>query len=420
LPNEVLDLPFVWRAMEWARPGGQIALALHARLLFQQGEGMSDARSAIFGALNVTGIINGSEIRHTRVWPQISAPFCLLFARNEVPPPGAGFRFVSPQLENSLNAAGAFRVDASNAEIVTSEQVVQRPEVLKILFRGSPLDLEVYSRLASQKAKPLDRFWRECFGELRGRLRFAGNGYQKLRKSSRARKRGDGQPGVPSTYLNGLPELTPDATHPLLVDASSLPRFGLPRIHDPRPRNLFCGPLLIVHKPPPAQAGRIRVLVADDDVVFNETYYGYSAKEHPDGRRLVRYLAMLVGSKFALWHALVTSGEFGFEREVVEKFVVDSIPVPPFENLAPTDLEQIDQLFEALVTDGRDSAWERVDAWVVLQYGLSRRDLQAIKDTLSFNLPFTDIPESGVKTLVLSLKSFEPPDFVEDVVNQML
>jgi hypothetical protein len=30
------------------------------------------------------------------------------------------------------------------------------------------------------------------------------------------------------------------------------------------------------------------------------------------------------------------------------------------------------------------------------------------------------LPESGVKTLVLGLKSFEPPDFVEDVVNQML
>ena len=37
LPNEGLDLPFVWRAMEWARPDGQIAFALHARLLFQQG-----------------------------------------------------------------------------------------------------------------------------------------------------------------------------------------------------------------------------------------------------------------------------------------------------------------------------------------------------------------------------------------------
>ena len=34
LPNEALDLPYVWRAMEWAKPDGQIAFALHARLLF--------------------------------------------------------------------------------------------------------------------------------------------------------------------------------------------------------------------------------------------------------------------------------------------------------------------------------------------------------------------------------------------------
>src|ERR1017187_2942470 len=136
LPNEVLDLPFVWRAVEWARPGGQIALALHSRLLFQQGEGMPEARSALFGALNVTGIVNGSEIRQTKVWPEISAPFCLLFARNELPPPGAGFRFVSPRLENTLNAAGGWRVDVSNAGMVASDQVIHRPEILKILFRG--------------------------------------------------------------------------------------------------------------------------------------------------------------------------------------------------------------------------------------------------------------------------------------------
>lgn len=390
LPNEVLDLPFVWRAMDWARPGGQIALALHARLLFQQGDGMPEARSAIFGALNVTGVVNGSEIRHTKVWPQISAPFCLLFARNELPPPGAGFRFVSPQVEDSLNAAGGFRVDASNAEMVTSAQVMQQPELMKVLFRGGPLDLEVYNRLISRKMKTLDEFWRARFGEFRGRPRFAGNGYQELRESSRIRKRGDGRPGVSAAYLHDLPELTTDPTQSLLVDASSLPKFGLCRIHDPRPRELFRGPLLIVHKSPPAFAGRIRVLVADDDVVFNETYYGYSANEHSDGKRLVRYLAMLVGSKFALWHALITSGEFGFEREVVEKFVIDSMPVPPFGNLVPKDLEEIDRLFEALVTDGSESVWERVDAWAISQYGLSHRDLQVIRDTLSFNLPFAD------------------------------
>ena len=383
LPNEVLDLPFVWRAMEWARPGGQIAFALHARLLFQQGEGMPEARRAIFGALNVTGIVNGSEIRNTKVWPQISAPFCLLFARNELPPPGSAFRFVSPRLEASLNGTGGFRVDVSNAEMITSEQVINRPEILKILFRGSPLDLEIYDKLASRKMETLVEYWRT-------RPRSTGNGYQKLRKSSEIRKRSLGEAGMPASGLSGLLELTPAAMQTPLVDPTRLAHFDLLRIHRSRPRELFSGPLLIVHKSPSSLFGRVRALISDDDVVFNETYYGYSAKEHSNGKRLVRYLALLVGSKFALWHALITSGEFGFEREVVEKFVIDTIPIPPFEHLLPTALEDIDRLFAALVTDSSDATWEQVDAWAISQYGLSSRDLQVISDTLNFNLPFAD------------------------------
>jgi hypothetical protein len=114
IPNEVLDLPFVWRAMEWGKPGGQIAFALHARLLFQQGNGMVEARAALFRALNVSGVINGAELRNSRVWPEISAPFCLLFARNQLPPIDAAFRFVTPHLEDGLNGAGTMRIDAAN------------------------------------------------------------------------------------------------------------------------------------------------------------------------------------------------------------------------------------------------------------------------------------------------------------------
>jgi len=87
LPNEVLDLPFVWRAMEWGKPGAQIAFALHGRLLFQQADGMAQARSALFRALDVTGVLNGAELRRTTVWPEITPPFCLLFARNQLHPP---------------------------------------------------------------------------------------------------------------------------------------------------------------------------------------------------------------------------------------------------------------------------------------------------------------------------------------------
>jgi hypothetical protein len=161
--------------------------------------------------------------------------------------------------------------------------------------------------------------------------------------------------------------------------------------------------LLIVHKSPPEQAGRIRVAVADADVVFNETYYGYSAHEHKDSRQLVRYLALVIGSKPAVWHALATSGEFGFEREVVEKIVIDTIPVPPFDQLPQSALDQINPLFDAVAQQDDEAAWARVDAWVAELYGLSPRDLDVIADTLRFNLPFAanrkaaQTPPSGVE-----------------------
>lgn len=382
LPNEVLDLPFVWRAMEWAKPGGQITFALHARLLFQQGEGMPEARSSIFSALNVTGIINGAELRQTKVWPQISAPFCLLFARNELPPPGAGFRFVSPRLEASLNGAGGLRVDANNAEMVESEQVSRRPEILKILFRGSQLDLEIYDQLMARKLETLE--------DLCGRLGFAGNGYQKLRPSSRIRKRGDGQPGVSANYLWDLPKLTPEAMQTILVDAAHLVPFRDKRIHDRRPRELFLGPLFIIHEAPPARVGRIRTAVSDGDVLFNQSYHGYSAKEHVEGKLLVRYLALLLGSRPALWYALMVSGRFGFEREVIEKLTLDKIPAPRFEALTLSDRQQVETLFEDVAQQNSEDAWDRVDAWVAALYGLRYRDLQVIDDSLRYNLPFSE------------------------------
>jgi hypothetical protein len=113
--------------MEWAKPLGQIAFALHARLLFQQGDGMQAARRALFGALDVTGVVNGVELRQTRVWPEIAAPFCILYARNQTPPAGAGCRFVNPRLEAPLNNAGGMRIDATNAELITSEEIAAKP-----------------------------------------------------------------------------------------------------------------------------------------------------------------------------------------------------------------------------------------------------------------------------------------------------
>ena len=390
LPNEALDLPFVWRAMEWAKLNGQIVFTLHARLLFQQGDGMPVARQALFEALDVTSVVNGVELRHTKVWPRISAPFCILFATNRTPGVEAGFRFISPRIEDSLNSSGIMRIDAVNAEAVPSQRLVETPDILKILFRGSKADFGILERIRAHGHPTLAGFWRERIGlSDRGRLRGSGNGYHMLRQSSRIRKGGDGQPGAEATYLHGLPEITVAALDEnIIVDTDSLDVFSTDRIHDPRSRALFSGPLVVVHQSPPALTGRIRVAICDQDTVYSETFYGYSPGTHSEARLLVRYIALVLGSKLAIWFALVTSGKFGFERDVVEKATLDRIPLPDFEKLTPRQRREIDSLIQGLHSG--EVSWEEVDKWVMCLYGLSQRDWRVVFDTLEYNLPFAD------------------------------
>ncbi|WP_232820705.1 N-6 DNA methylase [Thalassobius sp. I31.1] len=389
LPNEVLDLPFIWRAMEWAKPGGQIAFALHARVLFQQGDGMVDARLAIFDALDVTSVINGVELRQTKVWPEISAPFCLLFARNHPPPAGAGFRFVNPRLEKTLNNAGSMRVDTVAAEIIPSFRIAEFPEILKVYFKGTKADLGILERIRERGHPTLEEFWREVIGTTdRQHLYGSGKGYQRLIASSEIRKNGDGLPGVDASELNGLPVVSVnDLAHPL-IDYGSLQRFAGQRMHRKRDRALFRGPMLIVHKSPPANRGRIQVSVADGDTLYNETFYGYSSTKHPYGKTLVRYLALLLGSKISLWQALLTSGEFGFEREVIEKVALDRLSFPDFRELSKRQLAYVENLFDDLSSGAK--TWTDVDEWAAEIYNLNKRDLQVISDTLEFNLPYAE------------------------------
>lgn len=404
LPNEGLDLPFVWRAMTWARPGGQIAFALHARLLFQQGDGMVDARRMLFQALDVTAVINGVELRQTKVWPEISAPFCLLIATNRVPETGAGFRLINPRLESALNASGIMRIDAHSSEIVATQQLAVTPEVLKILFRGSKADLGLIERIRAKDYPTVEAFWRAAIGSSdRGRMAGVGRGYQTLKPSSRVRERGDGLPGAPAEYLHGLPDVTIEALADILIDASRLSPFQHERVHDPRDSRLFEAPITLVHKSPPADRRRITVAVSDVAAAYNENFYGYSPATFDHARTLARYLALIFGSKLALWWALVTSGEFGFEREVVEKAALDRMPVPDFRKLTPQHLDDVLQLFDA-VRESQD-AWDRVDLWVADLYGLSAIDLKIIADTLAYNLPFADSK--------LSAQSSPPPEMTE-------
>jgi hypothetical protein len=130
--------------------------------------------------------------------------------------------------------------------------------------------------------------------------------------------------------------------------------------------------------------------VSDQDVIYSESYYGYSARHHVSGKRLVRYLALILSSQVALWLALILSGKFGFEREVVEKSTIDEIGLPPFESLDAASVRKATELFDLVAREPNEVSWARVDEWVASLYGFSKRDLETISDTLSYNLPFSE------------------------------
>lgn len=387
IPNEALDLPFVWRAMEWAKPGGQIAFALHAKLLFQQGDGMPVARQALFDALDVTSIINGTELRNTKVWPKISSPFCLLFATNQLPGPAAAFRFVNLRLDDELNKSGAIRLDALGADVVPIAQLKLMPELLKVLFRGTSLDLRLLGKIREKEFPTMAHFWEREFGRIKGKSACGSSGFQTKKESSRVRITGDGLPGVDASYLHGLPELTPDTFSLGLIDLNMLKPFKHERIHDPRDINAFQGPLLIMRQSLPIATSRLSVAFSEHSIAFNESFYGYSMAGHENASVLAKYLALVLGSSTALWMILLTSGKFGFEREVVEKSTINALKIPDFNLLSEAQRLEVVNFFEQLQYG--KITWEPIDVWVASLYGLNGKDLQIINDTLTYRLPFT-------------------------------
>lgn len=382
IPDQVPDLPFVWRAMTWARPGRVLAFALHARLLFKSTPQGRRAREDLFGALSVWGLLNGADLRFTPVWPEVLQPFCLLFADNVRPPTDHVFYLSSPYFEPALNESGRLRIDPDALQPIAPARLQEVPWLLKALFRGTPLDVQLLERLTQKELPSLAEWW-----EARGLA--AGDGYQ---KSS------DEEDAGP---LLGRPELTARAKVGLVIDAASLPRFERARVHRTRDVAIYEGPLLILRESVRVKGDRAHV--SDAGVVFSESFYGYSAHGHEDGRRLVRYLCLLLHSDLFVWFNLMTGGRFGVEREVWSKQDIDTFPIVPFDRLSSEQLGDIDSLFARL--SAREPSREGLDEWIAELYGLGRHAAEVMADTLRMTLPHREnrthaagTPEPGMIT----------------------
>ena len=153
------DLPFLWRAMEWAKEGGVIALAMPGKLFGRTSGKGFEAWCAVLRSVEVTGLINGADLRWSSVWQDMKMPFCILFARNKRPESDYRFYYAAPLNEPELNGRGRFRIDYESAQPLSAALVERQPWILKTLAFGSWFDVELMEALSIVGGQTLKSFW---------------------------------------------------------------------------------------------------------------------------------------------------------------------------------------------------------------------------------------------------------------------
>lgn len=383
------DLPFVWRAMEWAKPNAVIAFALHGRLLFRRADSGAAARDSLFKALRITGILNGAALRQEKVWQNVSAPFCLLFARNNIPSPNDHFYFVSPDLEKDINQKAAWRIDYQSAHPVEFGVLTHTPSLLKTLFRGTALDADLVRRIDALLHQNVDEksdnnkitrnsairlgdYWQSDRGLFSGQGFIDNNGTQSAK----------------FILEMGAKELTAKSKAGLYIDTESLANFGRSKLLRPRAKEIYRQPLVLFSQTPGSKADSIKARICLDKtpIAYNFSFYGFSTYGHKKPQELACYLFVIANSDLLTYYILMTSARFGVERDTVYVEDIEEFPIIPIENLTELQINEVKNIAHDLYTGSSDSKI-LLNQWVTNLYGLDKSDYLVISDTLSTNSP---------------------------------
>ncbi|MEQ1851460.1 MAG: N-6 DNA methylase [Chthoniobacteraceae bacterium] len=367
------DLPFVWKATEWCKTGGRIAMALPARILLKQEDIPRHARETFLRLIEVTGIVNGTNLSDTAVWPKMGQPFMLLFARNRKHKSGQTLRLITPQYDNSLNRNGEMRIDAKSAQPIEVEATFAQPWIWKALALGTSLDADVVARMHKADCPRLGEYWEKQLGLL------SVAGYM----VKEGQKQGD------ASFLKTLPNLTTAPEGVFVVETEQLLPFGRDEACRPRKPNNYRAPLLLAKQSPGTDRQNGWALLSFEDVAFNQNFYGYSAAGHPSGERLVQYLFLFCHSFVWSHHALITAPVFGAERRVVYKTDFDDCPIFPFEKLSAEQRKTVVRLSDRLIAHDL-TAFDEIDAFFGGLFGLDSRDMEVVRDTVDVAMPYIE------------------------------
>lgn len=370
-PDNNPDLPFLWRATQWAKTGGIIAMALPGRIFLKQSPSGTRAFNAILQGMEITGILNGSNLSDTEVWPGMNQPFMLFFARNRVPVVNHHFYFVTPHFEKRLTDKGRIRIDFQSAQPIAVSAVTKDSWLLKTLAVGTSLDVEVVRKLDELKLPTVKSYWKRQ--ELH-----SGVGYilsPELDQND-------------ASFMRKLPDFVPPPNGEFSVDMSLLEEFGLSTAHRPRYPELYNPPLFIIPQSPGASFTSAKSYLLHKATVFSQSYYGFSANGLSDASP-VALLHLITHSELFRYYLLATCSRIGAERRTMTKSDLENFRFPAITLLNTSQRQRAIKLSSQLETSA-SKPWKAINDFIFDLYGLDEYDRQVVKDTLEVAAPFKE------------------------------
>lgn len=375
-PDKNPDLPFLWRATEWAKSksagsdSGIIALAMPARLFGRTSGKGFEAWRAILRSVETTGLLNCADLRKTAVWEGVDMPACVWFARNAVPTEDHRFQYSTPLYEQRPNERGRFRIDYETSQALSIARVEKQPWLLKTLSLGTWLDVEVMKALMEPSFKTLGDYW--AAWDAKGDK--TGKGYDKTLNNKQK----------PAEYLSRLLDFQPPSQG-FSIECSSLvtyfERFGRRTAYWPKTEQLYQAPLVIIPKAPGDSPRSPKAYLSTTALAFSQSYYGYSCNEHPDGPTLACLVYLLAHSTLFRYFSLMLSVSQGADHMIFTKQDFDALPFPQVEKLPSITKSKIQKLAHRLEHDPV-KPWDKIDSFIFHLYGLDDDAVQVAKDTL--------------------------------------
>lgn len=369
VPRQAPDIAFLWKSLQWCKPGGAIGYLLDARLLFNADH--FEARRLLFTLLKVTGVLNATALRREkRVWPSHTKPFCALVAINTKPQSSDSFYYLNPHAEPISKSLGEIRLDPISAIPVPMKLVASNQYVFKALFKGNPLDLALVDRLTDGSRASFDDYVRRIF-KTNAHLGYKPRG-EKL---------------VSAVDLADLPSLEANDDPVFEVDASLLKtvrmRYPALRMERPRPRTIYTGPLILFREAPKEVREMRGAVWCSRDVAFSRSYYGLAVKQS----FAADYLFVLSYSDLFVYWALLTSAKFGIERETFYLEDIRNFPIAPNSRLSKSLREKCRKLAEEIRAG--ECPWIELEIFVRAVYQLTELDWQLITDAITYSSPYS-------------------------------